>query len=102
MMAGISGARILAAALSLAATGALMILAKAAHPPAGATAFISLGIVTKPLYFAVIEVAVAPLTLQGNRDQPPGGDSVSVVVEKGYSISPAAFEPGGRLLVLSL
>jgi CBS-domain-containing membrane protein len=51
--------------LSLASTGALMILLKAAHPPAGATTLIiSLGIVTSPLHLVVIEVAVAILTLQ--------------------------------------
>ena len=65
MVAGVDGHRILAAALSLAATGALMILLKAAHPPAGATTLIiSLGIVTRPLYLVVIEVAVALLVLQ--------------------------------------
>lgn len=57
--------RIFAAALSLALTGALMILLKAAHPPAGATTLIvSLGIVTRPFYLVVIELAVAALTLQ--------------------------------------
>ena len=46
--------------MSLASTGALMILLKAAHPPAGATTLIiSLGIVTKPFHLLVIEVAVA-------------------------------------------
>jgi CBS domain-containing membrane protein len=65
MVAGVSAARIGAAALSLASTGALMILLKAAHPPAGATTLIiSLGIVTKPFHLLVIEVAVAILTLQ--------------------------------------
>lgn len=65
MVTGVDGARVLAAALSLAATGALMILAKAAHPPAGATTLIiSLGIVTRPLHLVVIEVAVALLALQ--------------------------------------
>lgn len=65
MMVGVDLHRVLAAALSLAATGALMILFKAAHPPAGATTLIiSLGIVTRPSYLAVIEVAVALLTLQ--------------------------------------
>lgn len=65
MVAGVDLRRVLAAALSLAATGALMILLKAAHPPAGATTLIiSLGIVTRPSYLAVIEVAVALLTLQ--------------------------------------
>jgi CBS-domain-containing membrane protein len=63
--AGLGLDRVLAAALSLAATGALMILLRAAHPPAGATTLIvSLGIVTKPAYLLVLEVAVALLTLQ--------------------------------------
>src|SRR5262245_33351138 len=65
MVIGVDGARIAAAALSLAATGGLMVLADAPHPPAGATTLIiSLGIVTKPLYLGVIEVAVALLALQ--------------------------------------
>lgn len=65
MMTGVDLRRVVAAALSLALTGALMILCKAAHPPAGATTLIvSLGIVTRPSYLAVIEVAVALLTLQ--------------------------------------
>ncbi len=62
---GVSRARIIAAALSLASTGALMILLKAAHPPASATTLIiSLGIVTKPVHLLLIEAAVALLTLQ--------------------------------------
>ncbi|MGH9414626.1 MAG: HPP family protein [Terriglobales bacterium] len=57
--------RLFAAALSLALTGALMILLKSAHPPAGATTLIiSLGIVTRPFYLLVIELAVIALTLQ--------------------------------------
>jgi CBS-domain-containing membrane protein len=65
MATGVDLPRIGAAALSLAATGALMILLRAAHPPAGATTLIvSLGIVTHPLHLAVIEIAVALLTLQ--------------------------------------
>ena len=60
-----SSFRALAAALSLASTGALMILLRAAHPPAGATTLIvSLGIVTQPKHLVLIEVAVALLTLQ--------------------------------------
>ena len=56
----------MAAALSLALTAALMILAKAAHPPAGATTLIiSLGVVTRPFYLLIIEVAVALLVGQG-------------------------------------
>ena len=62
---GVDLPRIAAAALSLSLTGCLMILLKAAHPPAGATTLIvSLGIVTKPTYLLLIEVAVALLTLQ--------------------------------------
>jgi CBS domain-containing membrane protein len=65
MATGVSMARIGAAALSLASTGALMVLLKAAHPPAGATTLIiSLGIVTRPFHLLVIEIAVAVLTLQ--------------------------------------
>lgn len=62
---GVSAGRVGAAALSLAATGALMILLKAPHPPAGATTLIvSLGIVTRPVHLLMIEIAVAVLTLQ--------------------------------------
>ena len=58
-------ARVLAAALALASTGALMILFKAAHPPAGATTLIiALGIIIQPKNLLVIEIAVALLTLQ--------------------------------------
>ena len=65
MATGVSAARVGAAALSLASTGALMILFKAAHPPAGATTLIiSLGIVTRPFHLLVIEIAVVALTLQ--------------------------------------
>lgn len=64
-VAGVNGPRILAAALSLASTGAFMILAKAAHPPAGATTLIiSLGIVTHPFHLFIIELAVALMVLQ--------------------------------------
>lgn len=65
LVTGVDLHRVIAAALSLAATGALMILCKAAHPPAGATTLIiSLGIVTRPFYLVIIEVAVVLLCLQ--------------------------------------
>jgi CBS-domain-containing membrane protein len=65
MAEGVNAARVLAAALSLAATGALMVLLDVAHPPAGATTLIvSLGLITTPLHLLVIEVAVGLLTLQ--------------------------------------
>lgn len=55
----------MAAALSLAATGAIMVLLRVSHPPAGATTLIvSLGILTKPEYLVIIEIAVILLTAQ--------------------------------------
>ena len=57
--AGIFWPRILAAALSLSATGAFMVLLDVSHPPAGATTLIvSLGIISKPRELVIIEVAV--------------------------------------------
>jgi CBS-domain-containing membrane protein len=57
--------RILAAALSLATTGALMIRLNVPHPPAAATTLIvSLGVVTKPEYLVVLEAGVALLVVQ--------------------------------------
>ncbi len=57
--------RVLAAALALAATGALMILFRVVHPPAGATTLIiALGFITEPAHLGVIELAVALLGLQ--------------------------------------
>lgn len=63
---GIFWPRILAAALSLSATGAFMVLLDVSHPPAGATTLIvSLGIISKPRELAIIEVAVFLLVAQG-------------------------------------
>lgn len=57
--------RILAAALSLSATGAVMVLFRVSHPPAGATTLIvSLGIISQPRELVVIEVAVFLLVAQ--------------------------------------
>jgi CBS domain-containing membrane protein len=62
---GTTWPRVLAAALSLASTGALMILLNAAHPPAGATTLIvSLGAITRPMHLVIIEVALVLLVLQ--------------------------------------
>ena len=62
---GIVWARVLAAALSLSTTGAVMVLAGINHPPAGATTLIvSLGIIAEPRYLLVIEAAVVLLTAQ--------------------------------------
>jgi CRP-like cAMP-binding protein len=58
-------ARILAVALSLAMTGALMIRLNVPHPPAAATTLIvSLGLVTRPGYLVVLEAGVALLVVQ--------------------------------------
>jgi CBS domain-containing membrane protein len=57
--------RILASALALSLTGAVMILLRVNHPPAGATTMIvALGILAKPGYLPVIEIAVVLLTAQ--------------------------------------
>jgi CBS-domain-containing membrane protein len=62
---GIFWPRILAAALSLSATGAFMVLLDSSHPPAGATTLIvALGIISRPRELAVIEVAVFLLAAQ--------------------------------------
>ena len=65
MHPGVHGARVLAAALSLSATGALMALFRVSHPPAGATTLIvSLGIISQPKELVIIEVAVILLSAQ--------------------------------------
>lgn len=57
--------RIIATALSLAITGALMIRLNRPHPPAAATTLIvSLGLVTRPAYLVVLELAVGLLVIQ--------------------------------------
>jgi CBS-domain-containing membrane protein len=62
---GVYWPRILAAALSLAFTGAFMVLLRINHPPAGATTLIvSLGILSMPRNLTIIEVAVVLLTVQ--------------------------------------
>ncbi|QHS52312.1 HPP family protein [Edaphobacter sp. 12200R-103] len=62
---GIFWPRILAAALSLSATGAIMVLSRVNHPPAGATTLIvSLGIIDKPGELVIIEIAVFLLAAQ--------------------------------------
>jgi len=62
---GVFWPRILAGALSLALTGAVMVLLHLNHPPAGATTMIvSLGILSRPQYLIVIELAVILLTAQ--------------------------------------
>lgn len=65
MSTGIYWPRILAAAISLSATGGLMVLLRAGHPPAGATTLIvSLGIIWKPKELVIIEIAVFLLVAQ--------------------------------------
>lgn len=65
MTEGVNLPRVLAAALSVACTGALMILLRVGHPPAGATTLIvSLGILRTPEQMIVLMVAVVLLTIQ--------------------------------------
>jgi CBS-domain-containing membrane protein len=65
MLEGVNLARVAAAALSLAFTGAFMILLDVVHSPAGATTLIiSLGIITHPLHLLAIEAAVALIVIQ--------------------------------------
>lgn len=62
---GVTPGRVVACALSLALTGAFMILAKSPHPPAAATTLvISLGIVVRPGQLGILEVAVLVLAIQ--------------------------------------
>lgn len=57
--------RIIASALALSLTGAIMVLLHVNHPPAGATTMIvSLGILAKPSYLPIIEIAVVLLAVQ--------------------------------------
>jgi hypothetical protein len=61
----VSWREVTAAALSLAVTGAVLVLLRISHPPAGATTLIvSLGLLTKPSYLVIIEIAVVLLTAQ--------------------------------------
>lgn len=63
--AGFHWQLILSAALSLSITGAVMILLRVSHPPAGATTLIvSLGIIYRPIDLLIIEAAVVLLVLQ--------------------------------------
>jgi CBS-domain-containing membrane protein len=65
-LVGVTGARIICAALALSLTGGLTVLFRCQHPPAGATTLIiALGIMTKPLALLVLMEAVALLVLQG-------------------------------------
>ncbi len=58
-------ATVLAAALSLSATAALLVLVRVSHAPAGATTLIvSLGIISQPKHLIVIEAAVILLVAQ--------------------------------------
>ena len=62
---GVNTARVVAAALSLALTGALMIVFDVVHSPAGATTLIiSLGIITRPWHLLGMEAAIALIVIQ--------------------------------------
>lgn len=62
---GVTLPRVLAAGLSLGLTSGLMVLARAPHPPAGATTLIiSLGVLHHVEHIVVLMLAVVLLTLQ--------------------------------------
>ena len=62
---GVTGPRVLAAALSLGLTSGLMVLLRTPHPPAGATTLIvSLGLLTDLWQLGVLMIAVVLLTVQ--------------------------------------
>jgi CBS domain-containing membrane protein len=66
LVEGVTPLRIDAAALSLGLTGAVLLLLRASHPPAGATVLIvSLGLLTKPSELAAIMAGVVILTVAG-------------------------------------
>lgn len=66
LSAGVSGARVGAAALSLGLTSGAMVWARVPHPPAGATTLIiSLGLLREPEQLVVLMLAVVLLVLQG-------------------------------------
>ena len=93
MAAGTDLPRIFAAALSLAATGGLMILLRVPHPPAGATTLIvSLGLITTPFHLAVIEFAVGLLLLQALAINRLAGIAYPLWAPK----EPASAGPGAR------
>ncbi len=63
---GITLARVGAGAFSVALTGAVLLLLRASHPPAGATVLIiSLGLLTTPTELAMIAVGVVIVTAAG-------------------------------------
>ncbi len=56
---GVHWPTVLAAAFSLSATGASMVLFRVSHPPAGATTLIvSLGLLSRPIQLLIVEAAV--------------------------------------------
>jgi hypothetical protein len=82
LLGGVTPPRMGAAALSLALTGAVLLLLRASHLPAGATVLIvSLGLLTKPSEMAMIMVGMVILAVArwainralGVPVPPPGG-----------------------------
>jgi CBS domain-containing membrane protein len=62
---GLDWSPVLASSLALSLTAALMVLLRVSHPPAGATTLIvALGILARPRYLLIIELAVVLLTVQ--------------------------------------
>ena len=77
---GIFWPRVLAAALSLSATGAFMVFLDVSHPPAGATTLIvSLGIYCETGRARYHRGGRVPARCAGSRDQSTRGTAISVV-----------------------
>lgn len=65
LIRGVDWSTVLAAALSLSTTGAIMVLLRVSHPPAGATTLIvSLGLISKPEHLLIVEAAVLFLVIE--------------------------------------
>lgn len=62
---GVTAPRVIAASLALALTGAIMVIVRTPHPPAGATTLIvALGFIVTPSALLILELAVALLVVQ--------------------------------------
>ncbi len=66
LKSGVTGARVVAAALSIGLTSGLMVLLSVPHPPAGATTLIvSLGLIHEPEQYPLLMAGVVLLLVQG-------------------------------------
>ena len=84
LVEGVTLARAFAGALSLALTGAVLLLLRSSHPPTGATTLIvSLGFLQTPGEMAVLMAGVALLTVVGRTINRPAGVPMPVWSARG-------------------